>query len=206
MISLTLHIDSPAAEATRRLVALGRARPTDFAEGAAIEVSGLVREHLERESVTRHDTADRLGARRTGHLEDAAQSVAHTVDDDGASVSISSPGIRRAAGSYEIRPRQARALTIPVHRLAYGHRVAELRARGIEIFRPVAPGGRRGSGPHRDYLATVGSDGRLEVLYLLRQSVTIPQDRTLLPSDDALSDAATRGARAVMQALIGAPA
>lgn len=205
MISVSVTLDTAASEVARRLVALGRARPADFAEGAAVQVSALVRSHLEREAAVRHSSAERLGAEPTGHLEDAAASVAHSVDDAGAAVSISSPGIRRAAGGYEIRPVRAKALTIPVHRIAYGRRAGEIRARGIQLFRPLAKGGKRGQGPHRDFLAATLESG-FAVLYLLRESVTIPQDRTLLPSDEDLSAAASSGARAVMQTLIGGPA
>ena len=202
MINVSVILDPRAAEVARRLVAIGRARPQDFSEGAAIQVSGLVRAHLEREASTRHASANRLGAEPTGHLQDAAASVEHSVDNAGAAVSIRSPGIRRAAGGYEITPKHAKLLTIPVHRLAYGKRAGELSARGIQLFRPRKKGGGKAN-----VLAAILQEGEpMTVLYALRQSVSIPQDRTLLPSDSDLSEAATHGARAVMQALIGARA
>jgi hypothetical protein len=75
------------------------------------------------------------------------------------------------------------------------------RTRGIQLFRPRKKGGGK-----MNVLAAVLDKGFLDILYVLRESVSIPQDRTLLPSDAELSEAATTGARAVMQALIGARA
>lgn len=197
MIAIQVQYDYHAAQAIQVLRDLKRATGSEFGEGAAIEVSVLVRTHLEQLAATRHATATRLQAQPTGHLEEAAASVLHGADAAGSYVSITSPGIRRAVGSYTIKPRQAKALTIPVHRLSYGQRVGELKHRGIQIFRPKA----KANGKPKDYLAAI-VDGRLEVLYLLRKSVAVPQDRTLLPTDTDLSAAATQGARNVLAALL----
>jgi hypothetical protein len=198
MISVSVTLNPAAASVAARLVALGRAKPGDFAEGASIAVSGVVRAHLEREASVRHATAARLNAQPTGHLQDAAASVAHGADGAGAYVSVASPGIRRAAGAYTIAPKSGKFLTIPVHRMSYGKRVGELKARGIQLFRPRKKGGGR-----MNVLAAVLDEGFLDILYVLRESVSIPQDRTLMPSDADLSTAATSGAQAVIQALIG---
>ena len=38
-------------------------------------------------------------------------------------------------------------------------------------------------------------DGKATVIYLLRKAVTVPQDRALLPSDEALEASAKKGYR-----------
>ncbi len=159
------------------------------AAGKALQVA--VRSHiLDVAAPARHESADRLGARRSGHLEAAGDSVDFQADSDGAAVSVSSPGFARVFGPLTIRPRRRQALTIPVHALAYGRTVAEV-ARERPVFRPQG----------KDYLATARPGGPLTVLYVLRQSVTIPQDRGLLPSDGEMSAAAADGVRRLLDIL-----
>lgn len=92
----------------------------------------------------------------------------------------------------EVTPKRARALTIPVHALAYGRRVAEV-SRAHQVFRPK----RRGGKP-ANYLAAV-IDGRLTPLYVLVRRATIRQDRSMLPADDSLGKAAASGMLGVIR-------
>ena len=76
----------------------------------AAEISETVRDHIRAYALTHHATANRLGATRTGNLEDAK--VEATSDADGATVTVAALGIRRALGPVEIRTKGKQALTI----------------------------------------------------------------------------------------------
>jgi hypothetical protein len=155
---------------------------------AAKHVLLLTRQHLERYAAAHHGTADRLGAPRTGHLEKAATETFPTHDGAGFGVSIHSPGIQRARRDLEITPREAKALTIPLHALAYGRRAADVeRTFGHSVFIP-----RKKDGGKANILATK-IDGRLVALYALVQRAKVPQDASLMPTDAELRQAAAEG-------------
>lgn len=179
-VSITFKQSSDIAALIRALGPEGR---RTLNEGAALELWASVRDHLRRESGNRHGSAHRLGAYPTGHLEKAAQSTDPHADDDAAGVTVSSPGISRAFHPLRLAPVNAQSLTIPVHWLGYGQRASEVSA-AYRLFRP------RG----KDYLMA-DVDGTPTVIYLLRKSVTVPQDRSLLPSDTELEKAARKGFR-----------
>lgn len=139
----------------------------------AVEISETVRDHLRAYALSHHATANRLGATRTGNLEDAK--VEATSDADGASVTVAALGIRRALGPVEIRPKGKQALTIPVAAIAYGRKVSYLESLGIEVFRPKG----------KNYLATTegkGKDAKLVPLYILAKRATLKHEPDLLPS------------------------
>ena len=152
-------------------------------EGAALQLWADIRDHLKNEASRRHGTASRLGAYPTGHLEKAAASTDPHADADAATVTIASPGISRVFRPLEIAPKRAQSLTIPVHWLGYGQRASEV----SDVYRLFRPKG-------KDYLMA-DVEGTPTVIYLLRKAVTVPQDRTLLPSDEALNKSAKRGYR-----------
>ena len=89
----------------------------------------------------------------------------------------------------EIVADNAPNLSIPINKLAYGRRVKELRSFGWKFFTPPKGHdkedilfGYRGKGKDREVLP----------LYLLKKSVQQRQDRSLLPSDAAISTTASR--------------
>lgn len=144
----------------------------------------LLRQHFHAESKQRHATAHRLGASPTGHLESVTLST--QADASGGFVGIASPGIRRALGPLHIRPRNASALTIPIAAESYGKRAGQLARQGWDIFRGKTRVG-------RDILFGRNAAGKVRMLYVLRASVLIPQDRSLLPTDAAMRNAAGEG-------------
>lgn len=149
---------------------------------AAVTVNGLLtlfRRHLIQASRSRHRTADRLGAPRTGHWEEAARTLTARYRDDGGDLLIAGPGIRRAFGPLVVRPKRAKALTIPLSAPAYGVRVGELEDRGW-IIRRV-----------KSVLVGNGPDGKAIPLYALKAKVTLPHDPGLLPSKSARRAAVT---------------
>ena len=153
------------------------------------EAIKLIRIHLSGLAATRHTTAARLGAAPTGHIR--AQAVRRdSINASGAVISIGIPGIGRAFRDITIRPREARALTIPVHRLAYGRTARDL-ARDLGSDSPLfKPKG-------KNYLAAQ-IDGQLTVLYLLRAAVRQPRDASLLPAMADITTAFRNGYAAAL--------
>jgi hypothetical protein len=110
----------------------------DILQAVGADIHGRVQEHIGDMSVSRHKTADRLGAGRTGYYEQArGRVVLREVTPERATVVIeNTPGLSRAYHDLHIQPVRARWLTIPIHRDAYAMRVADLRGMGHKIFRP----------------------------------------------------------------------
>jgi len=188
-ISLSI-IRDPSGRIRQLIRELGADGRRELNAGAAATLWADVRAHVRRYAAGHHASANRLGAMPTGHLEQAAATMQRDADADGGYVSIDSPGFRRVFGIQEIRPSRARALTIPIHAIAYGRRVAEV-SRYHRVFRP------RG----KSYLAA-NIDGTLTPLYALRKSVSIPQDRTMLPTDEQLGESVRRGYMGVIRATL----
>jgi hypothetical protein len=150
----------------------------------------LFREHLTLLAATRHRTADRLGASPTGFLAGAADSVEARSDAAAADILIGVPGLGRAFADLHIRARNAGALTIPVHGDAYGRRAGEFD--DLFIWRAKKEDG--DSGSSKAFLARKGPGDTLVLMYVLLKSVIIPQDRSLLPSDEEITLTAEIGA------------
>lgn len=183
-------VQDPSGRIRQLVRQLGDAGRSELNAAAAARLWADTRAHLRRYALGHHATASRLGATPTGHLEQAAASMQRSSDSTAATVSIHSPGIRRALGAITIRPAQARALTIPIHALAYGKRVAELR-RAHRVFRLGKT----------DVLAA-DVDGVPTPMYVLRASVTLPQDRSILPSDAELERSVKTGYLGAIRAVV----
>lgn len=161
-----------------------RITPGLLAKAAAGALQALVMRHLQQVARTRHATAQRLGATPTGFWSGAAQAVRLQAHASDAEVSVTHPGIARALRDVVIRPRRAKALTIPLRAEAYGKRPRELtRLSGAALFRPK---GTR-------ILATE-EGGKLTPMYALCASVTQKRDPTLLPDPKTIDDALARAA------------
>ncbi len=140
-------------------------------------------DHIAKASVSRHKTAQRLGAKPTGHFELApgrVRAIPPAWDETGATITIAgTPGILRAFAPVKVTAKKANNLTIPIHRIAYGKRVADMQAEGYKIFRPKGK---------KVLLGT--KDGETYPFYALKKSVTLPQDEGLLPTSEAYADKA----------------
>ena len=157
---------------------------------AASRVSELVRRHItETAAPTHHATADRLGANRTGFLEEGARSgvTPHATSDE-AEVLIRVPGISRAFRDLTVTPKNANALTIPLDALSYSRRASEVRALGWSIFRPKGKNVLMGT-----------KDGETKTLYALVKSAHLRQDRGLLPDDEEISSTAKLSIKQYLQ-------
>jgi len=145
------------------------------------DLAAMVRTHIRTAAITRHSTAQRLGARPTGHLENAGESTLPRATDAEVVVEINSPGFHRVDGPVTVRAKNWPYLTIPVHALAYGRRARTVRRLiGSPLFRPLVKGGKKRIGPYRNILAA-NINNTFTVLYALKPVVVIPQDRGLLP-------------------------
>lgn len=146
--------------------------------------------------LNRHKTAQRLGAQPTNHYERASDSIEGFQDDQRAGIRMPrSTGLGRAFGDLHIRPGSGKKfLTIPAHRRTYGRRVGDFDA-GFFAYRLH---GRRHAAL---VFAKQGDPDFGAVAYWLRTSVTIKQDRTLLPSDDAFQGWAVNAIRRHVRAI-----
>ena len=154
-------------------------------EEIAGRLQTIVDNHLASYASSHHKTATGLGARPTGNLEKAK--VTATSGADGATVTVAAPGIRRALGPVEIRPRNKQALTIPVAAIAYGRSVAYLKAHGVDVFRPKG----------KNYLAYKENPKSQfsTVIYILAKRATLKHEPDLLPTRETLSANALAAAR-----------
>lgn len=155
----------------------------DLSKVAAKGLMKSIRRHVVREALRRHRTSDALGAPHTGHMEEGANDI-HREED---AVVIPILGFDRVFRDVDIRPRNAKALTIPINALSYAKRAADMPKFGLELFRrSKRNGGENGILYGRD------EEGNVFSLYALKSHVTLHKDRSLLPSDDAMAAAAKK--------------
>ena len=152
---------------------------------AAYSVANLVRRHILRIAPAHHLSAAKLGAQPTEFFGKAARRTTSRATSSRGIVTIASPGFSRAFHDVEIRPTGGRRfLTIPKNRASYGHTVKEMRSHyGWKIYRPG-----------RAKILIGYRDGERVPLFALAEMVRQRQDRSLLPSDGAIDEAATAGA------------
>lgn len=149
------------------------------------DLAAMLRAHIHKAAATRHKSAARVGGQPTGHLENAAESTRPAATADEAIVEIDSPGFNRVDGPVTIRAKNWPYLTIPVHSLSYGLRAGVVRRLiGTPLFRPLRKGGKKRIGPYHNILAA-NINNTFTVLYALKPSVVLPQDRGLLPEPHA---------------------
>ncbi len=165
---------------------MGVLRPESRAELFSVAgkaVMSHVQRHIRSYMRTKHTTAHMLAARPRGHYEKGAAAITMSADSTGAEVRIPIPGISRAWGDVQIRPGPGKqALTLPKAALAYGRKVAEVRALGWKVFRPKGTNWLMGT---RD------GDEAPTLLYTLVAGVIQRRDPSLLPSQGEIAATAT---------------
>jgi len=198
-MSIGIQITQDTASPALRRLSESLTDRTGLHESIATRADVLTRRHLLRESRSRHTTARRLGARPTGHLGRAAESVTGLGTAEAATVSVTSPGISRVGGDVEIKPVNGNWLTIPIHKLSYGRTVRYFEAlSGLRLFRPGAPGAKK---KVLSAMVGRGKSKKLVNFFALSKGVTLRQDRTLLPSDTEYLQSGLLGARDYVRAL-----
>ena len=188
---------------------------------AGEHMANIVRQYILRIAPQNHATALSFtpAAQPTGHLEKAARNTIYKATQNGAVVQITSPGITRAFHPLDIRMK-GKLLTIPARPSpeAYGKRAREV---GLteRLFFVQAPSGakmlatnddleasikramrRLPQRPTRPQRPTIGPrrpdvyhKPHIRPVFWLREAVTVPQKRNILPSDSTLQREAVAG-------------
>ncbi len=158
------------------------------------EAEKFIKERGRETAATEHDTATRLGARPTGHLEQAYQDIAS--ESDGSSASLQVPRasrLRAAFGGYLVTPGPGKQfLTIPWDSESYGKRAGEFGVGALEFSRELVKfrNGETGFAPVLIKAGTGKGGSVAEVMYLLCRKANIPGDAGLIPFDDLAEHAA----------------
>lgn len=190
MVGVKVSTTITADEATPMLTATiaGLRDRTELNRFVADEVEMLTFAHVSQLALTRHTTADRLGAKPTGHLEDAARSIESQATRNAAVLAFArASGLQRAWRSILIKPGpDKKALAIPVHADSYGVRAGDMK--DLVLLK---------LGPRNTAVLARRVDGSkfLETLYLLLPQVLQKQDPSLMPTDDEYHAAVNTGAR-----------
>lgn len=162
--------------ATKRLreIAEQIANPTALYKDVGRRVANDLKKHFKEHDA---DNPNKLGGDRQHfwlQIRDAVQQPA--TRSDGVDIAINDP--RMAAKVYGARvvPREAGALTIPVHQLAYGRRASVFEEEtGFKLFHPKG---------HAVLMADIG--GEPVTIYVLARTANIPADPKALPDRAAL--------------------
>ena len=187
-LAFDLIPDERLKDAVLRLSGSAQAEIT---RAGAYSLYALVWRHLQRYARSHHDSANRLSADPTGHLE---KPVAALPKPTSNVLSIPIKGFQRVFKDLEIVPRTAKALTIPINRVAYGERAQHLQSNGWQLFTAKGKDNRGILFGRRE------EDAEATPLYALRKSVRVRQDRSMLPSDEDMQRAAAKGvARAILR-------
>lgn len=93
------------------------------------------------------------------------------------SINIDVPGIARAYKNLTIRPIKSNALTIPMHRSAYGRKASSF----PDLFVVKKKNGKA-------FLARSNGAGGITMMYYLAKQVFQERDRRLMPGDRTFSD------------------
>ena len=207
-MSLSFQIDVSGDDQVIKMLARLRTKLTDktaLHKSIGTWAESATRDHLIQEAQARHKTANRLGARPSGHLEPHGDVVNSKLSNaDAAIVSINIPGIRRAFGDLTITAKSGKWLTIPANAEAYNRRARTFNDLRVAFFgkgRMALVKAEQSSLSDRKE-----SGGRSEVYYWLKKSVTQKQDRALLPPDDDFATAAVQGIKAYIRMLRSAAA
>jgi hypothetical protein len=193
-MNLTLTIDLESAGLRDLELMLGPSKRVELHQAMGEGVRLKTFEHLAELSLTKHTTANRLGATPTKHLADAAKAVEKSpveADGSGGTLTINWPGLGRALHDVTIVPQTTEFIPIALNALAYGRsprefgRVAFVGGRG----KPAAGSDKPKRKPQERKPIPMDIPA-----YLLVRSVTQHQDRSLLPSEDEWAAAATEAA------------
>ena len=165
---------------------------------AGVRLARCIRNHLRLLSNTRHDTANRLGASPTGHFK-ASDVLPPNATNSDVSVTVTTPGISRAYHDIDIDPVNGQFLTIPLHADAYGLSAREYSERYGKLFRI----NQKGSTEKGKVLYTRDAlNGKPVPLYALVSHVHQPQDPSLMPSNQAMTEEALQGALAAIKQIL----
>ena len=202
-MSLSIQVYDAATPALHDLAA--RLNPRDMGQVAGRAVQNRVREHLYERNRTH---ANQLGGKRTNFAAAAARSTTMRVVEDGAVVSINHVGFRQRLEGGTILPKTKRYLAIPVRAEAYGTAPRERSDLQFEIIPGLGPVlvkkrtvKQKRVRAGKTSVVTAQWEGS-EVMYRLVRKVTQRPDRTWLPTDADLVEAARKSLGGYLQRVV----
>ena len=194
LVSITIQIPEKVNKLSDNL--LGNMQ--SVYKNAGVRLARIIRNHIRLLSNTRHDTANRLGASPTGHFK-ASDVLPPNATNSDVSVTVTTPGISRAYHDIDIDPVNGQFLTIPLHADAYGLSAREYSERYGKLFRI----NQKGSTEKGKVLYTRDAlNGKPVPLYALVSHVHQPQDPSLMPSNQAMTEEALQGALAAIKQIL----
>lgn len=166
---------------------------------AGVRLNRLVSNHIRTIAAERHATANRLGAKPTGHFKASDVLPAKVNESDNSvTVTVTTPGIVRAVKDVTILPKEAKSLAIPLHASAYGIQPRELNDRGeYEMFRIK----KKGSKEPGNILYRRDGD-ELVPMYLLVRRVFQKKDESLMPNQTQMMREAVNGAESAIKLIL----
>lgn len=201
MIVLSYELKDSATPALKALEGRLSDR-TELHRHVAAAAEHTTREHMVTIDPSMHTTRSRLGvpiSSPPSYWQSRINAVESRADSNAATVSLGSEAeiFSRVDGPVLVRPRVGKYLTIPATAAAYGRRAREIAGLFAVTFKSGS----------KALAQKDGSDSKkLKVFYWLKESVTLPQDRELLPSDEQYLNAAEQGARDFVDAMPGGAA
>jgi len=128
---------------------------------------------------------NKLGGPRTHFWLDVRNATGNPeLEARGVSITISHLAFALQVHGGTVFPREARALTIPLHPLAHGRRASVFEEEtGFKLFRP------KSKNPRFARLLMAEIDDRVVPIYKLASSATIHADPHALPEDEAFGAA-----------------
>lgn len=197
-MGLIIELDAKSHAANRRLQELleelndpDLQKQVSGAIGYAAQLQ--VQAHLRNVDSKRSGT--QMPGARSGYYGRAATLTSTETDSKEARVRIAQPGIGLHYYGGTVRPKRAKALTIPAIPAAYGKRAGEFPDLDLVVF------GRKGTGK-KGKAALVRKRGEaLQVVYWLVKKTTHTADKTILPTDEALLDQATSTVQRIIERL-----
>jgi|GEM_PF-4326500 len=194
MLSFQVALPDPKGALTG-LRALCAADRTIVHQAMAAGLEAATAAHVGSLGRGKSNTSGNLGAAPTNFYSKAAGSIQGNGTANGVDLTMQRAGLSRAFRDYDLRPLRSRLLTIPVAAEAYGHRAREFSGLKWRTFTDaqVAAGKSNKAGL---VLGRPPADpgGLFLALFRGAKKAHIPQDRSLLPTDEAWFDSAIQAA------------
>lgn len=202
-MGVTVAIEyKPTPVLDRLLSHLGEQGRKTLEAAGAENAAATTRSWLLQLAADRHRTAEKLEARPTGIIRRTAVDTRAEERDGAQVVVVPHPLFRRAFRDVEIAPRSAQALAIPVAKASYGRLPRTMGE--MFVWRKDRTKEDKGTA----FLARTkgkGKNQKLELLFLLyRGRISQKQDPSLLPGKATLGEAAMKGVKRRLGAILRA--
>lgn len=192
MIQVGIKIDDQATPFLAQVRhAVGQPKGLHTRMAGRLEI--MVRDYIRTTGDARHKTARRLFATPTLHYVRAAQTVKGKAVPEGVELTLRGAIFQRTDRDVRVTARASKYLTIPAHRAAYGRRAREIGGLRFVKFRNGKMALVRDTTGGVPLSTTTRRS--TTVYYWLKKSVLLPQDRSLLPTDEKFAATMEEGAK-----------